>query len=52
MPYDFTHTWHLRNKTDEYRGRKKKEREANHETLLTIEHKLRVAGGEMGGGMK
>ena len=38
--------WNLRNKTDEHRGRKKKkrEREANHRRLLTIENKLRVDG--------
>ena len=24
IQYDFTHMWNLRNKTDEYRGRKKK----------------------------
>ena len=23
MPYDFTHTWNLRNETDEHRGREK-----------------------------
>ena len=34
IPYDFTHTWNLRNKTDEHKGRgKKKEREANHKRL-------------------
>jgi len=43
-----------RNKTDEHMGKKKKrkkEREANHKRLLTIENKLRVAGGEVGRGM-
>ena len=35
--------WNLRNKTEEYRGRGKKEREANHKKLLTTENKLRVA---------
>ena len=44
--------WNLRNKTDEHRGKKKikREREANHKRLLTIENKLRVAGGVVGGG--
>ena len=32
----------LKNKTDGHRGREKKEREANHKTLLSIENKLRV----------
>ena len=36
----------LRNKTDEHMGRgKKREREANHKRLLTVENKLRVNGG-------
>ena len=50
IPYDFTHMWNLRNKTDEHRGRGKKgEREGNHKRLLTIENKLRVTGGEESG---
>ena len=41
----------LRNKTDEHRGKgKKREREANHKRLLTLENKGRVAEGEVGGG--
>ena len=31
-PYDFTHMWSLRNKTNEQRGEKK--REANQEQIL------------------
>ena len=50
IPYDFTYTWNLRNKTDEHRGRGKKEREGNHERLLTRENKLRISGREGGGG--
>ena len=43
--------WNLRNKIDEHRGRgKKREREANHNRLSTIENKLRVPGGEVGRG--
>ena len=37
-------------KPDEHRGRGQKEREANHKRLLTIENKLSVDGGELGGG--
>ena len=58
MPYDFTHMWNLRNKTDEHGGGegkikygKNREREAKHKRLLTIGNKLRVAGGEVGGRM-
>ena len=57
IPYDFTHTWNLRNKTDEHREGKEKqnamktEREANHKRLLTLGNKLRVTRGEGGGGM-
>ena len=36
-PYDFTHMYNLKNRTDEHRGRGKKEREANHKRLLTGE---------------
>ena len=32
------------------KGKKKREREANHKRLLTIENKLRIAGGEVGKG--
>ena len=44
--------WNLSNKTEDHRGRKRKikrmksERETNHERLLTIGNKVRVAGGE------
>ena len=31
-------------------GREKKEREANHKKLLTVENKPKVAGGKVGGG--
>ena len=48
IPYYFTHMWNLRNKTDENMGRKIGEREANRKRLLTIENKLRTAGGEVG----
>ena len=47
----------LRNSTEDHRGSegklngKKLEGETNHEGLLTIGNKLRVAGGEMGGKM-
>ena len=50
IPYDFTHIWNLRNNTDEHREKGKK-RETNYKGLLTIENKLRVGGGEVGGGM-
>ena len=45
IPYDFTHMWNLRNKTDKHRGREGKinkmkiKREANHKRLLTIGNK-------------
>ena len=42
--------WNLRNRTDEHRGGEKKGREANHKRLLTIENKLRIAGGVGSGG--
>ena len=45
----------LRNTTDEHgkgrRSKTKTEKEANHKRLLNKENKLRVAGGELGGGM-
>ena len=44
-PYDFTHMWNLRNKTDVNVGEEVKKREANYKTLLTTENRLRVAGG-------
>ena len=34
------------------REKKKMERESNHKKLLIIGNKLRVAGGEVGGGMR
>ena len=49
--YDFTHTWNLRNKTDEHSGREgklkyDKNREGgNYKRVLTIGNKMRVAGG-------
>ena len=48
IPYDFTHVWILRNKTDEHmrRGRKQEKRgKTNHKGLLKIENKLRFDGG-------
>ena len=48
----------MRNLTEDHGGRegekssyKQREREANHKRLLNTEIKLRVAGGEVGGGM-
>ena len=49
--------WNIRNRAEDCRGKegkqngKSSEREKNHERLLTIGNKLRVAGGEAGGGM-
>ena len=57
--------WNLETKKDEHREKKKKERDRDRDRdrerdrerskplnrLLTIENKLRVAGGEMGRGM-
>ena len=47
--------WNLRNKTDERRGKGRKnkiktERGANHKRLLNTENKPGVAVGEVGGG--
>ena len=48
--------WTLRNSTEDHRGREQKlngktsERETNHEKLLTLGNKLRVAGEEVSGG--
>ena len=48
--------WNI-NSTEDHRGRegklngKSSEREKNHESLLTIGNKLRIAGGVVGGGM-
>ena len=52
VSYGFTHTWNIRNSTEDHRGRegklngKKSERETNHKRLLIIRNKLRVAGEE------
>lgn len=49
--------WNIRNSTEHHRGRegklngKSSEREKNHERLLTIGNKWKVAGGEVGGEM-
>ena len=49
--------WNIRNSTEDHKGRKRKlsgkslEKETNHEKLLTIGNKLRVAGGKVGGSM-
>ena len=45
--HDFTHMWNLRNKTNEHRGKKERQTENR---LLTVENKLNIAGGVMGGG--
>ena len=48
IPYDFTHMWSLRKKTDEHMGRGKKrerEKETNHRRLFMTENKLRFGGG-------
>ncbi len=56
IPSDFTHKRNLRYRTDELRGGKEKEnrlkteRETNDQRPLPTENKLRVAGGEVGGG--
>ena len=39
IPYDLTHMWNLRKKTDEHMGGGKGEREINHKRLLMIENK-------------
>ena len=49
MPYDFTHIWNVRNKTDEQSWEKKRGKPGNR--LLTIENKLMVTGGEVSGGI-
>ena len=47
IAYEFASLWNLRNKTDEHRrrGKKEREREANHKRPLVIENKLRGDGG-------
>ena len=47
-PYDFTHVWNLRNQINE---QKEKERDKPRNILLTIENKLMVTRGEVGGQM-
>ena len=48
--------WNIRNSTEDHRGRegklngKKSERETNHDRILTLGNKLRVAEGEVGDG--
>lgn len=49
IPYDFTHVWNLRNKTDEPGQGKKKGKPGNR--LFTIQNKVKVDGGEVGRGM-
>ena len=48
IPYDFSHMHNSKNKPSEQRG--KKGRDTNQETALTIENKLMVTRGEVGGG--
>ena len=49
--------WDVRNSAEGHRGRegklngKSSERETNHERLSTPGNKLRITGGEVGGGM-
>ena len=43
--YDFTHTWNLRNKTDEHMGRGEKGEMEVNRRRLTTENKLTVDGG-------
>ena len=45
IPYDFTHMWNLKNKINEHRKKRDKPRNR----LLTIESKLMVTRGELGG---
>ena len=40
--------WNLKSETNEHREEEKKEKEANHKRLITIENKLRIAGRELG----
>ena len=51
MSRDVTYVWNLRNKTDEHRGREgKNNRDTNPKSILNTGNKVRVAGGEVGGG--
>ena len=47
--------WIIRNSARDHKGRReteeKSERKTNHERLLPLGNKLRVAGGEVAGGM-
>ena len=58
LSYDFTHMLNIRNRAEAHRGRegklngKKSERETNHERLLTLGNKLRVAEGKVDGEMQ
>ena len=47
IPYDCTHVWNLRNKTNEWRGKK---RDKSGSRLLTLQNKLMVTmrGGVLG----
>ena len=45
IPYDFTHMWDLRNKTNKYRKKRQTNKKAR---LLNAENKLVVARGEVG----
>ena len=53
--YGFTHMWNIRNSEEDHRARegklngKSSEKEKNHERLLTLGNKLRVAGGDLRG---
>lgn len=48
MPYDLTHIWNLKNKTNEQWG---KQRGNSRNRLLTIEHKQMATRREVGGRM-
>ena len=48
IPYDFTHLWNLRNKTN--KQRKKRESDKPRNRFLNMENKLMVTRGEVGGG--
>lgn len=47
-----THMWNLRNQTDEQGKKREKERDKPRNRPLTIENKLIVIKGEVGGGMR
>ena len=54
IPYDFTHTWNLRNKTEEYRGRegkiKQDEIREGDKPQETVNHRKQTEGHWRGGG--